>query len=186
MSGTWEGVATVGKLQRVGNVLLALLMILGGVLLLLDPKNALLFVAMVLGFSLVVYGVRLLVYYITMARHMVGGLSILFIAVIAVDLGSLALAFYDQPKVSIIIYLVGYNAFTGIVAVARAIESRIFESRWLLTLAHGLVNIALAVLCLVFIGSDQIVITIFCFGLFYNACIRLISALKPTEIIYIQ
>ncbi len=176
----------VGKLQRLGNVILALLMILGGIALLFDPKNALLLVAIVLGLSLVVYGLRLLVYYATMARHMVGGLSILIIAVIAIDLGSLALAFYDQPRVSIIMYLVGYNAFTGIVAVARAIESRLFESRWKLTLAHGLVNIALAVLCIVFIGSDQVVIAIFCIGLFYNACVRLVSALRPTEIVYIQ
>lgn len=161
-------------------------MILGGIALLLDPQDALLLVAMVLGFSLVIYGLHSLVYYITMARHMVGGLSILFIAVIAIDLGSLALAFYDQPRLSIVMYLVGYNAFTGIVAIARAVESKLFESRWLLTLAHGIVNIALAVACIVFIGSDQIVIAVFCLGLFYNAIVRLVSAFRPTEIIYIQ
>ena len=161
-------------------------MILGGVALLLEPHDALLIVAMGLGLYLVVYGVRSLLYFATMARHMVGGLSILIVAVIAIDLGSLALAFSDQPRVSIVMYLVGYNVYTGIVTVARAIESRMFESSWLLTLGHGLVNIALAVLCIVFIGSDQIVIAIFCFGLFYNACVRLVSALRPTEIVYIQ
>ncbi len=176
----------MSKLQRVGNVLLALLMILGGVVLLVQPEEALLVVAMILGFSFVVYGVRLLVYYVTMARHKVGGVSILFIAVIAIDIGSLALAFYDQPRVSIVMYLVGFNAYRGIVTIARAIESRMFESRWLLTLAHGIVNIALAVLCLVFIGSDQIVLLIFCCGLFYSAGIRLVSAFRSTDIVFIQ
>ena len=176
----------MGKFQRAGNVLLALAMMAGGILLLLDPENALFLVAFVLGCSLVAYGAYSLVYYITMARHMVGGLSVLFIAVIAIDLGSLALAFYAQPRLSIVMYLVGYNAFTGVVAIARAVESKVFESRWMLTLVHGIVNIALAVACLAFINSDQIVVAIFCFGLFYSACVRLVSAFRPTEIIYIQ
>ena len=174
------------KLKRFFNLALSLVMIACGILLLLDPQDGLTIVALVLGFALVAYGVRTLVYYITMARHMAGGLSLLFIAVIAIDVGSLALALIDDPKLSIALFLVGYNAFTGILAIARGIESKLLGSRWVLSVLHGLVNIALAILCLVFIGSDQIVIAVFCFGLFYSAAVRIATALKPTEIIYIQ
>lgn len=176
----------MSKLRRIMHVIIGLAMIACGVMLLLEPKSALVIVAIVLGLYLVIYGVYTLVYYITMARHMVGGLVLLFIAVLAIDLGSVALAFYEEPRLPIVLYLVCYNVFTGAIAVARAVEARKFESRWKATLAHGILNIALAVACLVFIGSDQIVVAIFCFRLFYGACIRLTSAFKPTEIIYIQ
>ena len=176
----------MSKLRRVANVIIGLVMIAGGVALLLDPQGALFLIALVLGFYLVVYGTYTLVYYLTMARHMVGGLSLLFIAVIAIDLGTIVLTFSDEPRLSIVLYLVGYNAFIGAIAIARAIEAKKFASPWKATLAHGIVNIALAVACLVFGSFDQIVIAIFCFGLFYNACVRLSSAFKPAEIIYIQ
>lgn len=176
----------MSKLRRMMNVIIGLAMIACGIVLFLEPKSALVAVAIVLGLYLVIYGAHTLVYYITMARHMTGGLSLLFIAVLAIDFGSVALAFYNEPRLPIVLYLVCYNAFTGAIAVVRAAEARKFGSRWKATLAHGILNIALAVACLVFIGSDQIVIAIFCFRLFYGACMRITSAFKPTEIIYIQ
>ena len=167
------------------NVILSLLMIAGGVALLLSPQEALFVVALALGFYFVAYGLHTLVYYLTMARHMTGGLTLLFIAVISIDIGSLVLAFSSKPHASIMLYLVGYNMFTGVLAIARARESKALESRWKASLARGIVNVALGVACLVFIGSDQIVTAIFCFGLFYNAGVRLARSLRPTEIIYI-
>ena len=176
----------MSKLQRAWNLLIGLVMILSGVVLLVDPKDGLTFVAYILGLALVVYGVRMLWYYVTMARHMVGGLSLLFIAVITIDIGVFALALVEDPKLSIVLFLVGYNAYTGILSIARGVESKMFESRWVLSVLHGLVNLALAAGCIVFIGSDQIVIAIFCLGLFYSAVVRLASVFKKTEIIYIQ
>ena len=125
----------MGKLRRVANAVLGLAMIAGGIALLLDLKNALFVVAVALGLYLVAYGVHTLVYYVTMARHMAGGLSLLFIAVIAIDLGSLALVFSDEPRLVIVLYLVGCNAFRGAVLVARAVEARKLESRWKATLS---------------------------------------------------
>ena len=176
----------MSKLRRIANLLLSLLMIAGGVVLMLDPENGLPLVALVLGLALMIYGIHKLVYYITMARHMVGGLLLLFISVIAIDISVFALTQIEDPRLSIVLYLVCYNAFTGVLAIARAVESKIFKSRWLPSFIHGVINVVLAVLCLVFVGSDQIVIAIFCFGLFYNAFARLVSAFKPTEVIYIQ
>ena len=173
-------------MQRIANVALGLLMIACGIVLLVDPQDGLVVVAAILGFALVAYGARKLVYYITMARRMAGGLSLLFVAVVALDLGSFALVLIGQPRLSIVLFLVGYNAYAGVIAIARAVESKMFASHWMLTFAHGVMHLALVVACLVFIGSDQIIIAIFCFGLFYGACARLVSAFKRTEIIYIQ
>ena len=178
--------AIVTKLQRIANFALSLLMIVCGVLLLFEPRDGLVIVAAVLGIAFVIYGLRKLVYYLTMARHMAGGLSILFMAVIVLDISVFALAIIADPRISIVLYLVVYNLYTGVLAIARGVESKLFESRWALSVLHGLVNIALAVLCVAFVGSDQIVVAIFCIGLFYNAVVRLVSVFKPTEIIYIQ
>ena len=174
------------KLQRIANVIVGLLMIACGFILLLDPKNGLLAVSFILGLTVLLYGVRKLVYYLRMAHLMAGGLSVLFIAVIAIDIGIFAVAVIDNPKLAIALYLVCYNVLAGALAIARGIESKLFGAPWVLSIAHGLVNIALAGLCIAFANSDDTIIMIFCIGLFYNAGVRVVSALKPPEIIYIQ
>ena len=176
----------MGRLQRIANFFISILMIGCGVELLLDPKGGLHVVAIILGLAIVVYGARKLWYYLTMARHMAGGLSVLFIAVIALDIGSFSLLLSGDPKIAIVMYLVCYNMYTGVLAIARGIESKLFNSPWKASVLHGIVNIALVALCLAFVGSDQILIFVFCIGLFYSAGVRLISVFKPTEIIYIQ
>ena len=174
------------KLQRIGNLVLGLLMIGGGIFLLLQPKEGLTIVAAVLALALLLYGVGKLVYYIRMARHMTGGLAVLFIAVIAIDVAVFAGSSIDNPKLAIALYLVAYNATTGILSIARGIESKLFGSPWVMNVVLGLANLALAVLCIAFFNSDETIIWVFCLGLFYNAGVRLVSAFKPTEIIYIQ
>ena len=117
---------------------------------------------------------------------MTGGLALLFIAVIAIDVSIFAVAVIDNPKLAIALYLIAYNAVTGVLSIARGVESKLFGSPWVLKVLHGLVNLALVSLTVSFINSDETIIWIFCLGLFYNAGIRLFSVFKPTEIIYIQ
>lgn len=174
------------NVQRLGNFLLSLFMIVCGVALLTDPQNGIYVVELVLAAAFFLYGVRKLVYYLTTARHMVGGLSILFIGVIAIDVSVFALTVVEDPRFSLVLFLVCFNLYTGILSIARGIESRLFESGWKLNVLHGLINLVLAVLSIVFVGSDQILVAIFCIVLFYNAITRLVSVFKPTEIIYIQ
>ena len=174
------------SLQRLASLALSLLMIVCGVILLLQPKDGLIIVAGVLALILVLYGVKKLVYYIRTARHMTGGLTVLFIAVIAIDVGVYAGTVIDSPQLAIALYLAIYNLFTGILAIARGIESKLFGSPWVLNIVDGLISIALAGLCVSFVNSDEIIIWVLCFGLFYSAGVRLITTFKPTEIIYIQ
>ncbi len=174
------------NLQRIANLCLSLLMIACGTTLLLQPQSGLVVVACVLGIALVLYGIEKLVYYITMARHMTGGLSVLFIAVIATDIGIFAAAVISSPQLAIALYLISYNLLAGVLSIARGVESKLFGSPWVMHVVFGLIDIALAILCVSFIDSDEILIWVFCFGLFYSACVRLVSVFRPTEIIYIQ
>lgn len=174
------------NLQRIANLILGLLMIVCGIILLLEPKGGLLVVASILSIALSLYGVRKLVYYIRTARFMTGGLSVLFIAIIAIDIGIFAVAVINDPKLIIALYLICYNVIAGVLSIARGIESKLFGSPWIMEVVFGVVNLALAGLCTAFASSEETFIWIFCIGLFYNAGVRIVSALKPTEIIYIQ
>ncbi len=176
----------MGSMRRLANIAFGLVMIACSIALMLFPENALIVVAVVLGFWLVVFGARNLVYYFTMARHTVGGLSLLFVAVIAIDLGAFSFTLINNPRPAVVLYLIDCNAFTGFVSVMRAIESKTLDSRWKPSLIHGIVCFVLVVASLVFMGSERIIIAILCFGLIYGACVRIASAVRPTEIVYIQ
>jgi len=177
----------VTNLQRFGSLILGLLMVACGFVLLLEPQGGVIVVAAILAAALLLYGVGKLVYYIRMARHMAGGLMVLFIAVIALDVGVLAFAMViENPLVAIASYLSTYNTIVGFITIARGIESKMFGSPWISNIVLGLVSLALASLCTTYINSGETIIWVFCIGLFYDACVRMVSAFKPTEIIYIQ
>jgi len=177
----------VTKLQRIASLALAFLMVACGIVLLLVPKEGLVAVAIVLAAALVLFGARMLVYYIRMARHMVGGLTVLIIAVIAIDVGAFGAAVVmESPLLAVATYLSTYNTIIGFMSIARGVESKMFKSSWIPSIVTGFVSLALASLCTTFVNSGEAIIWIFCIGLFYNAGVRLVSALKPTDIIFIQ
>lgn len=175
----------MGKVSRLISIVVGIAMIVCGVALLLEPEGSLVVVALVLGIGLMAYGIKKLAYYLTMARYMVESLSILLVGVLALDVGFFAITLIDASRVSVVLYLVGYNALSGIFGIVRGLESKRLGSRWKPRLLHGAINLALAILSLAFMGSEQIILIIFCIGLFYSAAMRIASALKPTEIIYI-
>lgn len=175
------------KLQRIGSLVFGLLMIACGIVLLLEPQNGLIVVAAILAAALVLFGVRMLVYYIRMARHMVGGLTVLIIAIIAIDVGAFGAAMVvENPVLAIAMYLSTYHTVAGFLSIARGIESKMFRSSWIPKVVTGLISLALASLCTSFVNSGEVVIWIFCIGLFYSAVVRLVEAFRPTDIVFIQ
>lgn len=174
------------KLHRIANLILSILLIAGGIYMLMDPERALLIVAIIMSAALLLYGLGKLLYYIRMARHMVGGLTVLFIAIIALDVAVFAITAIDDPKFALALYLICYYAVTGVLSIARGIESRMFGSSWIPGIVQALICLSLASLCVTFINSNETIIWVFCISLFFSAGVRLISAFKPTEIIYIQ
>ena len=82
------------SVQRVKKVLAGILMLVCCFALVVNPETGFYFVALILSVSLFLYAVRSLLYYFTMARHMVGGKSILFRGIIVLDLHA---AFARRP-----------------------------------------------------------------------------------------
>lgn len=175
----------MGRFQRVGQILVGLAMIVVCVVLLAYPQDGLVMVAWALFAYLILSGLGRIWYYLTMARHMVRGLPVLYRGILSIDLGIFAMLVVNEPNVYIALYLVGINVFAGATTVARSLEHRYMGGHWRLDMIHGIVNVLLALSCLFFLNSPRLLITVYCIGLFSSAIMRIVQALRSTDIIYV-
>lgn len=176
----------MSKARRIWHVALSLLMIACALILPVQPQGGLLVVAIVLAIMLLMFGVGKLVYYIRMARHTAGGLSVLFTAIISLDVGIFAISVIDSPEVAIAIYLIAYNAVTGFLTIARGLGSKMNKAPWVADVVKGLVFLVIGAACIACFKSGEALLWIFCLVLLYDAGVHLMSTLKPTEVVYIQ
>ena len=173
--------------QRIKNVLIGILIILGAVILIAFPEEGIIITASILSLSLFVYGIKTLIYYITMTRHMVGGRIMLYLAVVVLDLGMFTMMLTNIPKMYIALYLVVVYAFSGAIDIMRALEAKKYQApSWRLSLISGIISVVIAILCIVFIGSTNMIVYLYSAGLIYSAIARIITAFRKTAIVYIQ
>ncbi len=173
--------------QRIKNVLIGILIILGAVILIAFPEEGIVITASILSISLFVYGIKTLIYYITMTRHMVGGRIMLYLAVVVLDLGMFTMMLTNIPKMYIALYLVVVYAFSGAIDILRALEAKKYQApSWRFSLISGIINVVIAILCIVFIGSTNMIVYLYSAGLIYSAIVRIITAFRKTAIVYIQ
>ena len=176
--------------QRIGKLLNALFSILCAWIMLRMGEDGALLVAAILCFSLIIFALRNIVFYFTMARHMVNGRGILYIGMIVLDLGIFTLSILQYRKFFIVLYLLATYAFSGALVILRALEARKFGTpSWRLKMAEGIANILFALAAVVFgffRSNMQVVTAIYAAGMFYSALLKLISAFRKTAVIYIQ
>ena len=173
--------------QRINNVLIGILIILGAVILIAFPEEGIIITASILSLSLFVYGIKTLIYYITMTRHMVAGRIMLYLAVVVLDLGMFTMMLTNIPKMYIALYLVVVYAFSGAIDILRALEAKKYQApSWRFSLISGIINVVIAILCIVFIGSTNMIVYLYSAGLIYSAIVRIITAFRKTAIVYIQ
>ena len=174
------------KLQRITNITLGIFIMVLCIIMISDPVRGAMLTVFCLSITLVVTGIKYLGTYFFMARHMVGGKALLYMGLIILDLGMFTIAIADSSYFYIMLYLFGSNALVGVIHILRSREAKRMESpSWKVNLSIGAVNILMAVLCIIFIDSTAILVYIYCAGLFYSAVVRVISALRRTEIAYI-
>lgn len=177
----------MSRMQKIRSVLGGIVMILGGVLLFLAPISGYRIVILFLSVSFILTGLRQLVYYGTMARCMVGGKSILYRGIIILDVGLFTASLTDIPRMYVVIYLAVINAFSGLMIMAKAMESRHYgDGSWRFDLFRGLASLAVSVLCIIHIKDPTTAVYIYSGGLIYSAVTRIISAFRSSEWVYIQ
>ena len=178
------------SIQRIEKILIGLLMLACCAVMVYKPDVGFYVVAMILSLSLLVYALRCIIFYLTMARHMVGGKSILFRGIIVLDLAVFTISMVDDPTLYIILYLLGIHAFAGLTDVLRALEARRFGApSWRWSMLYGIGNLMVAVMAVVagvFLSDTRELVYLYAGCLFYSACVQIASAFRKTAIVYIQ
>ena len=158
-----------------------------GIIMLAYPDYGYRVVLFVIGLYLMISGYQNLFYFFSMARFMVDGRLILVKAVILLDFGFLAGSLTDVPRIYILIYLMILHTFMGIVEVLRSLEEKQLGAHsWKLKMAHGIINLSIVILCIVFIANNNTVVIIFSTGLIYSSIIRIITGFRKSSFLYVK
>lgn len=175
------------RFQKIREISIAVITALISAVIMTSPADGYLTVISILAVVFMARGVTNVIYYFTMARFMVGGRTSLYTGIILLDLGVITATLTDVPHYYILMYLIAIHAFSGAVKVLRALEARrLHAGSWKLKMGHGIFDIILVIVCLVFIKKMHVAVEIYCFGLVYSSIIRIISACRKTDIVYIQ
>ena len=177
------------KVQRIGNLITAVVMIAFAGLLFVSPVEGLPVVAIVVSISFTVRGLRRLVYYYTMARHMVGGKNVLYRGIIMVDAGLFTGTIIDNSAYIIILYVAGLHLFAGLIDVLRSREAKAVGASWRFTMAFGTTDVLLGTAVIVsgfYMHDLRIAVYVYAVGLVYSAMLRAAAAFRRTAIVYIQ
>lgn len=175
------------KWQRIKSVFGSLVALAFVPLLMVDPDIGCMAIILVLSIAAALAGLRMVIYYASMARHMVGGRIILYIGVILLDFGLFSFGVADVPRQYIMLYLMLGHLFYGLVEVLRAMEIRKRKlGSWRFKLLIGLGNLTLSILCLAQINSSKMTVYIYCLGVLWSALGRIVSAFRPASVVYVE
>lgn len=178
------------RTRRVFNVITSLITIAAGILIIIYPETALPVVLAVIAIVFLFRGVGAILYYITMAKYMVGGRTMLFVGIFFLDFSLLTSTVRPDNLIYIVLYLLGIHLFSGAVSVLQGIENRRLKApEWKFNFSIGICNILLA-LAILFTGfihkSVEMVMYIYAAGLIYSACLRIRNSFRKTAIVFIQ
>ena len=139
---------------------------------------------------MLIYGTRLLWYYFSMARHMVGGKIVLYQAIIVLDVALFTMTIATMEDYIVLIYLLSIYAFSGAIDILRAFEAKKNDSPvWKKKIIIGFIKIGFAilmvVLAIIFRNTDILVYG-FAVSLASTAVLKIYDALRETAIVYIQ
>lgn len=175
------------KFQRIENFIVAIFLLVLSVILIFVQDDGYLVVFGLINISWFIQSLRLLVYYFTMARFMVGGKRVLLKGVIFFDLALVSYSLSDIPKIYIMLYLVSGMLFINLIELLRAIDAKkCGNPHWILKMSEGIVGMAMAVICLMNYKSPTLIVYIYAVELAYAALVRIVNTFRRTSMVYIQ
>lgn len=177
----------MSTLERVWNVSVAVASIICACIIVFDPVRWYPLVVLLLSINFAALGISRLWYYITMARHMVGGQAVFYRGVFFLDFGLFSASLAAVPNFYVRLYLAATHLFAGLVDILRAREKQqLHAPSWKQQLIMGVIRICIGLACLFFIRKLDTMMYIYAVGLFIDAGIRLVSALRTSDIVSIQ
>ena len=177
------------KRNRIINILRGVLSILLALLLIIIPNSGLTLVLFIIGIGLTLKGIQTLLYYFSIARHMVDGKLVLCQGLIFLDLGMFTSSIADNPAGFLIAYIAAVDAFTGLVSILHSLEAKRNGSlKWKNDFIFGLVSVFLAVIVLIggfVLKRPYVSVCAYAFGLIYSSVMQITSAFRRNAIVYI-
>lgn len=175
------------KLQKIKEIVWGLVMLVSAIIVMINPDDGYSLIITLLSVWLILYGASTLLFYFQMARFMVDGRTRLYMGIIMLDFGILTFSLTDVPHYYILLYLILIHAFSGLIEILRVYEIRRTGGRsFKLKLVHGITNIVIACVCIVFMTHIKAAVFVYSVGLIYSALMRIISACRKKKFIYIQ
>ncbi|WP_026490813.1 DUF308 domain-containing protein [Butyrivibrio sp. XPD2002] len=173
--------------QRIKSVLSGIIMMIAAMLLVIYKRHAYEIILLVMSFGFTCSGIGKIIYYISMARHMVDGKIILYRGIILFNFGVLSSSLSYVPRIYILLYLACVHAFSGLVEILRTKETRAYGGNaWRLKLMSGIINIVLALFCILFYKVENTAVYIYCLGLLYAGFARIVAAFRRTTFMFIR
>lgn len=177
----------MSKARRVLTILAALIAIEGSIAVMLMPDIAYKVLALGIGMTLVYYGIRYIIYYVTNAQHMVGGKWFMLIGIIMFDMGVFATAIFDRAQVITKIYIIAALLIAAVLGAIRTVGDRKDNNpRWKISLAQSIAGFIQVTLSVIFINENMIPLYLYCIYAIYTSVLMIISAFKKTAIVYVQ
>lgn len=171
--------------KRILHLLIAVGLIFVVVLLAKLDEEGPKFVGLILGISMILYGIRTLAGYFLKFRHTVGGRSQLYIGIISMDLGLLIISSINVSIYLVLMYLLGIRAIAGGIDLARAMESKRNGAPWVVKLVAGIISLATVVIGVIFFRNPDTVVDIYVIGLLISAVEHVITAFRKTTVVTI-
>lgn len=177
----------MSKARRVLTIIAALFSIIGSVALMTNPDIAYKVLALGIGMTLVYYGVRYIIYYVTNAQHMVGGKWFMLIGIILFDMGVFAAVIFDRAQRLTLIYIICTLLIAAVLGAIRTVgDKKDNNPRWKISLAQSIAGFIQVILSVIFINDSMIPLYLYCVYAIYTAVLMIISAFKKTAIVYVQ
>ena len=177
-------------IQRIGKIMTGVLFVIAGIIFILLPDLNYMLLLLGLSLYLLFHGARMMIYYFTMARLMVGGKSILYKSIILLDLAIFTASMTSFSHLYLIIYLVGIFSVSGVVDILRSVEAKKLDApEWKFKMAVGIFSIIIGIAAAVsgiLLPSTQIPVYIYGGGLIWRGLTGIMSAFRKTDAIYIQ
>ncbi len=178
------------KFKRIRDFIAGVLMFLFALIIIIVPEVSLGIIVFILTVSMFAYGFRLLWFYFTMSRHMVGGKSTLYRAIIVLDLALFLVSAASMSRIIVLVYLIFIFVFTGVIDILRSFEAKSNgASNWRFKMITGVIIVMFAIALIViglFFGREDILVYGYAVSLIYSAVTRIVNAFKKTAIVYIQ
>lgn len=175
------------KNQKVFTVIKSLFMFLIIGIIIAFPENAYQNIVLFLNIVFLFKGVSQLIYFFTMARHKVGGLSIFYKSILYIDIGLFIMSYDDAPKRIVMIYLIMLAVFSAAISIANALKGRQIKTpEWKIHLAKAIITLLLAAFCAFCIDSKEIAVILFSIYLLMNAVSGIIFCFIGTEMYYVK